>query len=224
LHNDREKPGSQYLGARLFLFPVTRRLAQALSVLFHPLLIPSYVVALLCFGLPQVALRMADDVRWQLLATLVLLTLVVPTSGVLLLVKSGRASSVELQQREQRPVPLLITALGFGAAAATVRLHLPFYDPLVYRLLCGMATAVALALLVTFRWKISAHGIGLGGAVGLLLGLAIRATSGILPWLALSIILATAVGIARLVLHAHTVAQVVAGLVLGLITALVWLL
>ncbi|UYZ58532.1 hypothetical protein [Hymenobacter latericus] len=199
------------------------RLAYGLSVIFHPLLVPTYLVLVLAYGLPPLLLPLATDARWRLVLWVWVLTFWLPGLGTWLLVRAGRVSSVELYERRQRPLPLLLTALGFGAATVLVAGTAAYRAPLLLLMLGSITLAVLLTLLITLRWKISAHGVGLGGALGLLL-LLVLGSYPIGPagprWLLAAGAVAAAVGWARLVLQAHTPAQVVAGLALGAAVAL----
>lgn len=193
-----------------------RSLAWALSAVFHPLLVPFYLFYLVCYQLPGVLLLPALPNRWLVLAVVWGFTFVLPTLGSVALIAFGLLDSLQMPQRGQRPWPLLLATSSFGAAAWL--LHRPgMFDPLLPQMMTGMALAVGLTFLVTLRWKISAHGVGMGGAVGLLavLHLSQEASSGAVWWLAGSLVVAGAVGSARLALNAHTPGQVWAGLALG---------
>ncbi len=197
---------------------MTRPLATFLSAVFHPLLVPSYLVAVLAYGFPAALLPLEAAARWQVLLLVWGLTFWLPGLAVWLLVRSGRVSSVELYERRQRPLPLLLAATAFAAATALTMWVPAYRAPLLVLVLGGITAAVLLTLLVTFWWKISAHGVGLGGAVGLLTLLLVRPypTDGrAAGWLLLALLAATAVFWARLRLQAHTPAQLWAGLGLG---------
>lgn len=175
-------------------------------------------MAVLAYGFPAALLPLGADARWQVLLLVWGLTFWLPGLAVWLLVRSGRVSSVELYERRQRPLPLLLAATAF-AAATTLTVWVPAYRaPLLTLVLGGITAAVLLTLLITFWWKISAHGVGLGGAVGLLVLLLVRPypTDGrAAGWLAAAGLAAAAVFWARLQLQAHTPAQLWAGLGLG---------
>jgi membrane-associated phospholipid phosphatase len=197
---------------------LNRTLATILSSVFHPLLVPSYLVAVLAYGFPPALLPLAAAARWQVLLLVWGLTFWLPGLGVWLLVRSGRVSSVELYERRQRPVPLLLAAGTFAAATALTAWVPAYQAPLLTLVLGGITAAVLLTLFITFWWKISAHGVGMGGAVGLLALLLVRPypTDGqAAGWLAATGLAAAAVAWARLRLQAHTPAQVWAGLGLG---------
>ncbi len=186
-------------------------------MLLHPLLLPTYLVALLCYAFPGgLELPTGLAFRGELVLRVWGLTFALPGLLVGLLQLRGHITSVELYERRQRPLPLLIAALAFGAA--TLHLStLPHAGALAHVLLV-MTLSALLTLIITLAWKISAHGMGMGGAIGLfaVLGLSQR-----LPpaqaalWLLGTLLLSGAVAWARLRLKAHSPAQVLAGLALG---------
>lgn len=186
----------------------SRRLAAFLSAVFHPLLVPSYLGGLMAVQQPPSSNRF-----W----TIVIFTFLLPTLAALLLLRAGRIDSLEMPERQQRAWPLGLAALSFGSGAGWLYWQ-GAASPLVLGL-AAMALAVLLTFLITLRWKISAHGVGMGGAAGLLLALCLQGRAEL--WWALAALgLAGAVGWARLKLRAHTPAQVWAGLALGLGVAL----
>ena len=77
--------------------------------------------------------------------------------------------------------------------------------------------AVISNLLISLKWHISAHTIGTGGIIGLLLTLALFYRIEILGYLMVSILIAGLISFARLSLDAHTPKQVYSGLLLGLL-------
>ncbi|SMB93625.1 hypothetical protein SAMN00120144_2666 [Hymenobacter roseosalivarius DSM 11622] len=190
-------------------------MATALSLAFHPLLVPSYLFYVVCYQLPVVAQPALPD-RWIVLAVVFGFTFLLPALGTGALFWFGRLDSLLLRERAQRPLPLLLATFSFAGAAFLLH-QLPF-SPLLSRIMLGMAMAVLLTLLISLRWKISAHGVGVGGSFGLFVLLHLTNAAGPAGfwWLLAAAILALAVLGARLALDAHTPAQAWAGLGLGI--------
>lgn len=183
---------------------------------FHPLLLPSYLFYVVCYQLPGVILYPARPDRWVVVAVVLLFTFLLPALGTGALYWFGRLESLLLRERAQRPLPLLLAAISFGGA--TLLLHRAVFDVLLGRMMLGMTLAVVLTLLISLRWKISAHGVGVGGAWGLFVMLYLAESGGGLRlwWLLGATLVAVAVLNARLALRAHTPAQAWAGLGLGI--------
>lgn len=209
---------------------MNKHLATLLSAVFHPLLVPSYLFYIVCYQLPGVISYPTQPNRWQVTGLVLGFTLVLPALGTAALLWRGVVSSLELRERRQRPLPLLLATVSFGAAAVLLGRFPAASDALLVQMMAGMTGAVLLTLLISLRWKISAHGVGMGGAVGLLALLHLGGQTGeaALWWLVGSVVLAGAVLSARLALDAHTPAQVWAGfgmgagLVLGFSLGLAW--
>lgn len=176
---------------------------------------PSYLFYILCYQLPGTIWLPGLPDRWIVLAIVFAFTFVLPSLGTGALFWFGHVNSLMLRERAQRPLPLLLAAFSFGVAA--VVLYQPaIFDALLSQIMAGMAVAVFLTFLLTFRWKISAHGVGIGGALGLLLLFHLTGPSAHTLWaLAGMVVLAGSVLSARLALNAHTPGEAWAGLSLG---------
>ena len=191
-------------------------ISNILSGFFHPLLLPSYLFYVVCYQLPMLLIRPSLPDRWVVLAVVFACTFVLPTLGAGALYWFGQLDSLLLRERAQRPLPLLLATFSFGLAA-TVLAQQAIFDVLLGQMIVGMMLAVFLTFLISLSWKISAHGVAVGGAGGLfaLLYLTHPEQAGLLWWLVGSVLLAGAVLSARLQLAAHTPAQAWAGLALG---------
>ncbi|SHJ35947.1 hypothetical protein SAMN02745146_2910 [Hymenobacter daecheongensis DSM 21074] len=195
---------------------MNKLISSILSALFHPLLLPSYLFYVVCYQVPQSILTPSLPSRWLVLGVVFVFTFVLPALGTGVLYWFGQLDSLLLRERAQRPLPLLLAALSFGMAATVLTQH-ALFDALLGQMMVGMALAVLLTFLISLSWKISAHGVGVGGAAGLLLLLYLSGPPGsaLLGWLLGTVLLAGAVLSARLALDAHTPAQAWAGLGLG---------
>ncbi|RFP64189.1 hypothetical protein D0N36_15340 [Hymenobacter lapidiphilus] len=151
-------------------------MALVLSAVFHPLLVPLYLFYIVCYQLPGVVLIPTASGRGLVMGIVAACTLGLPGLGTALLVQLGYADSVELRQRQQRTIPLLLAVVGF--ATATALLYRPGqFDALFGWIMAGMTLVVLLTFFITLRWKISAHSVGVGGAFGLLLLLHLSSNS-----------------------------------------------
>lgn len=129
-----------------------------------------------------------------------------PLAHLLRQVRAGRVSDHHVAVREQRPrilaIALLSVAIGLFLLSA---LGAP--RPLLALLIAG-ASAIAAALVVSLRWKMSVHMVAVGGILTvcvILFG----------PVLLVFLPLIPLVGWARIELAAHTPAQVAVGALLG---------
>lgn len=131
---------------------------------------------------------------------------VVPFCIILLGVRRGALTDQHIRVRRQRVVPMGLSLLSVVAGIAL--LYLLGAPRPVSALVVAMLVGLASSLLVTVGWQISLHNSVAGGSVMILL-LAFG------PWTLPTALAAVAIGWSRLVLEAHTKAQVLAGTALG---------
>ena len=204
---------------------MNRTLALTLSVLFHPLLIPTYLFTLVLYGLPQSVVTFPAESRWLILGIIFFTTFIVPGLGTYFLYRNGFVSSLHIENRPERNLPFFFTTLCFGVTSYLFYQEQVF-DRLLFYIMLLITLSVFLLYLISFRWKISAHSVGLGGALGILLFLHANLPENFLLYVLVSAILVIgAVMSARLALQAHTPTEVYTGFLLGFSVGLgMWLL
>ena len=146
----------------------------------------------------------AVGVAWSLVG--MLFTVAIPAFIVDRGVRTGRYTDHHLREREQRTVPLGLAAL--SVATGVVVLLVAGAPREISALQVAVLVTVAVATGITLVWKVSFHTAVVAAAASVLTLL-----GG--PWWALSWVAVPVVGWARLVLRAHTLAQVAAGLAVG---------
>lgn len=195
---------------------VTDIVAKALSVLLYPLFVPTYGIALFCWAYHTQVNPLSPV--WSIIAIVgtFLLTCLIPMSAIWIRIKRGVIKDIQIENSEQRTVPYLYAALGFGfwAYLMIAILHAPLYLDFIA---LGATAAIGLITLINRWWKISAHLTGMGGLTGGLfaycLGISALPTVGtICLWFCLTL----ALMYARIYLKAHTASQVSAGWLMGL--------
>ncbi|MFD7639366.1 hypothetical protein ACFV4P_01810 [Kitasatospora sp. NPDC059795] len=154
-----------------------------------------------------------SGVGWGLLAAL--FCGVVPIGIVEFGVRRGGLTDKHIRVRRQRILPLALSLV--SVVAGIVLLYVLHAPAEVFALVVAMLVGLVATLLVTVGWQISIHNSMAGGAV-MILVLAMG------PWMLLAAPGAAAIGWSRLVLKAHTLAQVLAGTALGAVAATVFAL
>lgn len=198
------------------------RIARFLSVVFHPLLLPTGLLAVLMFQAPGTLGLDAftAKLRLSLLILVFIGTFGLPALLIYYLYRSGLLPDLQMQRPQDRRLPYLLTALLYAGLTLLFGWRLPLIStlaPALSVILSALTLSVLLVALINTYWKISAHGVGVGGTVGILAGLLGRSGDDTLFWWLLgAVLLAGAVASARLRLGAHTAAQVWVGLALGL--------
>ncbi len=193
---------------------IETRLAQIISVVFHPLVIPTLGMLLLFHVNSYISYTIPPQAKQFILLIVFINTAIAPALSVLLLKRTGLVRDLQIDDRADRIYPLLITALFFFLTYYLLRqIALP---SLIYYFLIGGALLVILTLLITFRWKISIHMVSMGGLTGFLLVSMLLLKTDISWLVLLSLLVSGAVGSARLVMRAHVPLQVYAGFLMGL--------
>lgn len=162
-------------------------------------------------GLLVVAIRSAGSgagAAWGGFAAL--LVTGIPLAYVAKGVRAGKWSDHHIAERTQRVVPLLIASASVAVAAVLLVLVNAPRD--LIALVLAQLAGLIVVLVVSHWWKISIHTAVAGGFLGVLVVL-------FGPWALLGLPVLAAVGWSRIVLDAHTWAQVLAGGAMGLLVA-----
>ncbi|PWJ57587.1 hypothetical protein CLV98_10657 [Dyadobacter jejuensis] len=203
------------------------RLALYLSVVFHPLLITTYVFGILFYQSPDLVgvSALEPATLGSILLLLFMNTFVAPSIIVFYMHRFGLISSLHIDHLPERRWPYLSTILIYAATTFFFGWYLqPIANlaPQIGLLLGSVTLSLMVVAVVSLNWKISAHATGMGGAVGILGSLFLRfQDQALLPYLLVTIILAGALVSARLKLNAHTPPQTLAGFATGLLIAMV---
>ena len=187
--------------------------ARVVSAIFSPLFIPTYCTVMAMWLTPLNLV--AENTRFQAAAVILALTCIFPTMIIVSMIKLGKVSDMDISNRRQRFVPLMLTLVCYVLATAYMwRVSAPMW--LVMYFASGCLSALAVAL-ISLRWKISAHGAGMGNLLGMVIAFMEGgyAVYNMLVWLCAIIILCGVVCSARVILHRHTLGQVYAGTALS---------
>ena len=197
-----------------------RWLAEAVSVVFHPIMMPSLLFALIFFLSPRVSAPLAADLRWSMLGLLVLTTLIIPCASMLLLYYFGGIPDLKMPGREERRMPFLFISIFY---AVTTYLFISKYPHFAHIniMLAGITFIIFLVSIISLYWKISAHSAAVGGVLGFMASFAlVYHDSMLLYGLAGMVVVAGAVMSARLYLHEHQPTEVWTGSMLGLLVSM----
>ncbi|WP_020567160.1 hypothetical protein [Neolewinella persica] len=206
--------------------------ALALSGLFHPLLIPTYMYVLLMVVNPFLfgSNDFGNERAVLTLVMMVLYTAVIPMISILLMVALNMVGSVMMAEKTERIGPLLLVMVLYFWVY--YNLSQSNDVPTIFSaFLLGVVIALAGAFVINVMDKISLHTVGMGGLVGMLMitmglfganGITIGGmTVGLGLMLLTGVLLAGMVGTARLALGAHDTVQVYSGYIVGFVAQLV---
>ncbi len=214
-----------------------RLLAKSVSVIFHPLLILTYMLVILmsvdpyAFGVNHIS----EPLTRQLLLQVFLSTFFIPAVAVGMFAALGMVTSIELPQRHDRIGPYIITGVFY------LWMFRNFLDSQLVpqpfaAFTLGATIGLFLAFLINNFSKISAHAVGMGGLTGMVLitmttfdyqwlmvQLPFGATVHLnLMFLFLLVVLMTGiVGTCRLFLKAHVPQDIYGGYLIGFASQLI---
>lgn len=187
---------------------------------------PTLLFGILLFDVPSVIGMdvYSGSLRLSLLVLIFIGTFAVPSLMMYYLLRVGYVQSLQLHSLSERRLPYFLTGLVYLFVAYLFAFRMELVStiaPEIGLLLASSAVAILLVGVISLSWQISAHGVGLGGIIGLLGGFMYRfsLTDLFLPFILL-VLLAGFVASARLKLNAHTPLQMNAGLGLGLVVSL----
>jgi len=190
-----------------------KKTATFLTYLLHPLLAPIAGILILTRSGTYVA-DLSPEIINLIILIVVTLTLVLPVCLVPFYLYFKMIRQIEIPERQERIVPMVITLVAYLGAWFLIR-RLPV-SQLYSRFLLAACIALLAGLVISLSWKISLHMIGLGGLTGLVLALSRKLGVDMMMVLLLLIILSGLAGYARLRLNVHSVLQVLAGFLTGL--------
>jgi len=196
-----------------------KSISHVISTVFQPLLMPTYEVMLLFvytyFG------TMYRHQFWQIITPVVLFSFVVPTILIIMLYRMDFISDLSLKVRRERFYPYIVTLLSYTAMIVFYyRMHMPLWFLMI---MAASIVIMVIAILITLKWKISAHMFGIGGLIGGAMAVSyyVERSNPYYMFMGLFII-AGLVGTSRLILRRHTLYQVIAGFLLGFIVSFVF--
>ena len=194
-----------------------RKLANFISIIFNPLLMPTLVFTIVLkfspIALPFPVVRL----EWYFITSVFIFTFLIPLISIFTL---GIASiqNYNFEDRQKRIVPFTFVSIFY--LLITIFFFVKVDVESSVSIIFGAITlSVLLSTGITFFWKISMHSVGSCGVVGILLGLSYNFPEGnLLIPIILAIMCAGLVISARLRLNSHTPKETLGGGLVGFAT------
>ena len=185
--------------------------ARIMSMIFTPFYLPIVgLIALFIFSYMSLLPMMYKLV---MLAMVYLLTVVAPSLLIHLYRLCQGWTSHELGRKERRLVPYIISTVCYFACFFWMEYR---NTPRVISIIVVVALTIQMVCaLINIWWKISTHTAAIGGVAGGLISYSIAFSFNPLWWLCFVLILAGAVGTARMILRQHSLSQVIGGFLVG---------
>jgi len=187
---------------------------KTVSLLFQPLLVPTYAMILLM----NMDVFLLLPLLWRLIAIIgtFVFTGILPALPIWLMMKRGEVNDLFISKREERTMPYLFSFMAyvFWALFLWRTLQLPLF---IVAMGMGSAVSIFIIVFINLKWKISAHACGMGGLCGAVFGVCYRTAINPVWLFAIVLFISALVAFSRMELKAHTPGQVLAGYVVGFI-------
>ena len=188
------------------------RFSKILSLVFHPVLMPTYAILLLLYFSKVFSQFMPIEQKTHLINLTLIFTLLLPLLGVFLLKKLKIVSSIYMENQKERKWPLLIAISSYYLLFRMFEFL--YIHPIIIKLVLGAILILFLAVIISNFWKISLHMLGIGGVFGAFLAFQYL-FGGKLFLIILLLLCSGLVAYARINENAHTLKQVYLGFLVG---------
>ena len=190
-------------------------MAKALSAIFSPFHLP--VVGLVIMFLFSYLSFLPLGVKIYILLMVYTFTILLPTAMIRLYRRYQGWTRIQLGVKERRVVPYVISIMCYLTCyyLLTINHASHFIGSIV---MASLIIQVVCAI-INLWWKISTHSAAIGGVTGALVAFAMIFNFNPVWWICLLLLLAGMVGTSRIILKQHTLEQVVAGYLVGIVCA-----
>ncbi len=197
--------------------------AKLISILFHPLLLATYLFGLLSFTLPSALDPIQSNGYKSFILLIFLATFLLPVLNLFIFKLFGSLPSITMHTRQERVVPFTFIAILYGLVTYLfyARFRVGLSDNIL-KLMLIIDLLILIATLITIFYKLSVHSLAVWGFLGILIPLNKVSENGLLlvPTVVL-LVIAGLVMSSRLQLQAHSIREIVVGSLVGYATSFV---
>ena len=188
------------------------KLAKKLSIVFHPLLMPVYGMAII-FSAPTLFGYLPFNVKKLLLLIMLVNNVLLPLSLLPFFIRMNIISSWTITERKERNFPLIITTILYCITSFLIfRFNIPVFLKTYIFAACFISLIVTV---INFWWKISLHSVGAGALISLVFILSLKMLTPLEWYLISTVVIGGLVLSSRLKLNLHSPQQVWIGLFTG---------
>jgi membrane-associated phospholipid phosphatase len=193
------------------------KLSKIISHIFHPLLVPT-VGFLVLFNSGTYLSYLPFNIKAWITSIVFVCTFFIPLMFILFLKYQEIINNIQMTERKDRYIPIIITFLLFVFCFYLIRrIDIP---SMFYSFMLGGLISLLITFFITIRFKISIHMVGLGGLMALIIFISFYLKVNLTFYLILAALLAGMTGSARLQLKAHTPVEIYSGFVMGFVAVL----
>ena len=187
-----------------------RTIAKLISILFHPLLLATYLVTIVGFYFPAMFSISPQNFK-IILGFVFCFTFILPVVNIIMFRYFGTIPSFTMYDRTERLIPFVAIAIIYLVMVFLFYNKLPVFAN-VNKLMAIVSAMVVFSAAITFFYKASIHSLAACGMIGILLPLNKAIENNALLWpTAISLTIAGLIMSARLYLNAHTFNEVLMG-------------
>jgi len=188
------------------------KLAKIISIIFHPLLMPVYGMAII-FSAPTLFGYLPFNMKKLLILIMLVNNVLLPLSLLPFFIRMNIISSWTITERKERNFPLIITTILY---CITSFLIFRFNIPVFLKTYIFAASLISLIVtVINFWWKISLHSVGAGALISLVFILSLKMLTPLEWYLISTVVIGGLVLSSRLKLNLHSPQQVWIGLFTG---------
>ena len=189
------------------------KLAKFVSIIFHPVLLPT-LGFLLLFVSGFYDSMLTTDAKRFILLVIFFSTATLPMLAIVIISLNSKFDVLMPNSRE-RIIPLLFTSAFYYIGFILLgRIH---FIPMFKLYMIASVLLIVALLLISFKWNISIHMAATGALTATFFALSFRGGVNPVNAILIMVLVSGLVGTARLVLNKNSLLQVAAGYVLGFI-------
>jgi hypothetical protein len=186
--------------------------AKVISVVFHPLLMTTYLFIILAFFFPIIFQPIRPS-PWFIFL-IFLMTFLLPSLNFIFFRVTGTIKDLQLFNRSERILPFAFVTILY--CVVTFMFYWKFPVPNVLKLMMIITAMVIASAIVTLFYKVSIHSVAICGVIGILLPLNNASEQGALLYPTVAALVAAGVVMSsRLQLNAHVPREVLVGALMG---------
>ena len=205
-------------------------MAEAISIVFHPVFFPILMAYVLYRLSPADFVGVQPKQLGLWFVNITFTAVFFPLFSILLMKALGFIESFHMRTAKERTIPLMaIMIFYFWVSHVFNSMGIPTVlnphpgpvPPLMYKiLLLGNFWGIILLFIINIFTKISMHTAAAGGMIGILIVMMIISLANMLVPLLVAIILAGIIGTARMILGAHQRGDIWLGYIIGILVQL----
>ena len=193
---------------------IQHSVAKVVSVLFHPLFMPLYGLIII-FSAPTLFWYLPFAIKKTIFMIILVNNVLIPVSLLPFFRYRNIISSLVMEERNERLIPLLIISLLYSVTSFIMfRLQIPLFLKTYFYSISFLSVLV---LIITFWYKVSIHSASAGAMIGTVLVLSLKMSESLQWFLIPSVLIGGIILAARLKLNTHDSTQVYVGFMAGLL-------